>query len=291
MEIAKSGTISKASENLFISQAHLSNILKDLENELGIEIFKRTKKGVILTDDGREFLNYAEPLVNQHQNIMKIYSNRHVEPKFKFSVSTQRYSFVKKAVIELYKVLSISDSKIYIREKDMYNVIGDVYNRKSDVGIIFFSSKTAAFIKRYLSSKNLEFNEITVEIPCAILRSGHPLSSLKEVSLEQLAAFPYATFESEASAIDFDEEVIINNLPNCHQFIVSDHYTMVNIITNTDAYTIGSGISTYGYTSSSVTKIPIKGFGKEITLGWIRLKGSTESDIILKFVEYIKNAI
>ena len=58
-EIARHGTISKAAQELYITQPHLSSVLKELENELGITILSRARKGVVLTEDGREFLHFA----------------------------------------------------------------------------------------------------------------------------------------------------------------------------------------------------------------------------------------
>ena len=65
LEISKCGAISKAAQELFVAQPYLSSTLKELENELNIKIFSRTRKGVILTPDGKEFLSYAKPLLDQ----------------------------------------------------------------------------------------------------------------------------------------------------------------------------------------------------------------------------------
>ena len=65
IEVSRSRSINKAAQNLFISQPSLSNALKELENEIGIIIFMRTNKGIILTPEGSEFLGYARQVVEQ----------------------------------------------------------------------------------------------------------------------------------------------------------------------------------------------------------------------------------
>ena len=57
--------MNEAAKQLFITQPSLSNAVKDLENEMGIEIFIRNPKGITLTRDGMEFLSYARQVVEQ----------------------------------------------------------------------------------------------------------------------------------------------------------------------------------------------------------------------------------
>ena len=60
VEIEKTGSITKAANNLFMGQPNLSKAIKELENEIGITIFRRTTKGVAPTEKGGEFLGYAK---------------------------------------------------------------------------------------------------------------------------------------------------------------------------------------------------------------------------------------
>ena len=56
IKIVETGSMNEAAKQLFITQPSLSNAVKDLENEMGIEIFIRNPKGITLTRDGMEFL-------------------------------------------------------------------------------------------------------------------------------------------------------------------------------------------------------------------------------------------
>ena len=57
--IADSGSLNAASKNLYISQPSLSGAVKELEEEIGFELFLRSNRGVTVTAKGEEFLNYA----------------------------------------------------------------------------------------------------------------------------------------------------------------------------------------------------------------------------------------
>lgn len=88
LEISRCGNISKAAQLLCLTQPYLSNILKDLENELHITIFNRSRTGVTLTEAGQEFLQYARPLLEQEARIMELYTHHIETPPLRFSVST-----------------------------------------------------------------------------------------------------------------------------------------------------------------------------------------------------------
>ena len=74
IEVARSRSISKAAQNLFISQPSLSNALKELEKEMGITIFSRTNKGIMITTEGSEFLGYARQVVEQAELLENRYT-------------------------------------------------------------------------------------------------------------------------------------------------------------------------------------------------------------------------
>ena len=63
VEISKCGSINKAANKLFLSQSGISTAIRELEEELGIQFFVRSNRGVEFTPDGREFLGYAASLL------------------------------------------------------------------------------------------------------------------------------------------------------------------------------------------------------------------------------------
>ena len=88
--IAQAGSMNEAAKKLFISQPSLSGAIKELEKEVGIIIFSRTSKGVVLTAEGEEFLGYARQILNQVELLEEKYLEGN-NVKKKFGVSTQHY--------------------------------------------------------------------------------------------------------------------------------------------------------------------------------------------------------
>ena len=75
IKIVETGSMNEAAKQLFITQPSLSNAVKDLESEMGIEIFIRNPKGITLTRDGMEFLSYARQVVEQIDLLSERYKN------------------------------------------------------------------------------------------------------------------------------------------------------------------------------------------------------------------------
>ena len=97
---AECGNITEAAEKLFISQPSLSAAIHNLEKEMGVTIFVRSKKGVVLTREGEELLSYAGMLLEQ-ADIMKEHFGVGKARMPKFSVSCQHYSFAVNAFVDV----------------------------------------------------------------------------------------------------------------------------------------------------------------------------------------------
>ena len=69
VEVSKCGSINKAAHKLFLSQSGISTAVRELEQELGIQFFTRSNRGVEFTPEGREFLGYAVSLLEQKQRL------------------------------------------------------------------------------------------------------------------------------------------------------------------------------------------------------------------------------
>ena len=63
--IAEMGSFSQAAKKLFVTQPNLSASIKDLEEELGVQLFVRSNTGARLTDDGNDFVKYAKRIIGE----------------------------------------------------------------------------------------------------------------------------------------------------------------------------------------------------------------------------------
>ena len=136
--VADCGNITEAAEKLFISQPSLSAAIHNLENEMGVTAFVRSNKGVTVTREGEELLSFARMLLEQADN-MKDYFGGGEKRTPKFSVSCQHYSFAVNAFVDLIKKYDADQYSFIIRETQTGEIIEDVSDGKSEIGVIYLS--------------------------------------------------------------------------------------------------------------------------------------------------------
>ena len=134
--VANSNSMNEAARNLFISQPSLSSAIRELEEEIGIELFRRTNRGISVTPEGEEFLGYARQVVEQYELIESKYVSKE-HTKKKFSVSMQHYTFAVNAFVEMVKQFGMDEYEFAVHETRTYDIITDVKDFKSEIGILY----------------------------------------------------------------------------------------------------------------------------------------------------------
>lgn len=291
IKIADTGSLNRAAEKLYISQPSLTSTIHDLEDELGINIFNRTGRGVTLTNDGMEFLSSARQLYINYESIMEKYGENGSIKK-KFGVSTQHYSFAVKSFVEMVKVFNTNEYEFAIRETKTQEVIDDVASLKSEIGILYLSDFNRKAITSILKSKELEFFHLIDCKAYVYLWKGHPLAKHTEITLEQLKPYPCLSFEQgEGSSFYLAEEIL--STEEYHRTIkANDRATMLNLMIGLNGYTLCSGIICEELNGSDYIAIPFKeedeSINRVMEIGWITKKGFNLSSIGYKYIEEVK---
>ena len=183
--ISKSGSMHTAADELFITQPNLSKAIKDLELEMGITIFNRTNKGVLLTDDGTKFLSYARQVVEQANLLEDIYKNKESIKRI-FAISSQHYGFVVNAFVKLVETLGKDTYEFSLRECKTYDVINDVKDGRSELGVIYFSRFNSEIMKKVISSNGLSYEFLFEAKPHVLLSKNHPLANKERLTIQDI---------------------------------------------------------------------------------------------------------
>lgn len=290
MEIYNCGSINKAAQKLFLSQSSLSSSIRELEQELGIKIFKRSNKGIELTNDGKEFIAHIRPIVEQQKIVEAYYLDRKNDDFVSLNVASQRYPFCAEAFVLLIK--EFDDSSKYsfsYTEADMEKVISSVSERKSEIGVIFMSDMTEKFMNKILAANDLEFHEFMRIKPHAFINHNHPLSSKKTVKISELFDYPYVAFTKKNNeSIHYSEEAIIPEIEKFKKVVyVNDRASCYNVLVNTNCVSTGSGILPDGYGDDRLISIPIEDAMDMVRLGWVKIKDITLSPVADKYIEIL----
>ena len=254
--IAETGTISEAAKQLYIAQPSLTAAVKELESELGITIFRRTNKGVLLSAEGEEFLGYARQVIEQTNLIEERYLGTG-QIKHQFCVSTQHYSFAVEAFVELLRQYGGEEYDFRIRETQTYELIDDVAKLRSEVGVLYLNQFNETVLRRVLQEKGLKFTRLFVAKPHVFVGVDNPLAQKKVVSLEDLAPYPRLSYEQGEHNSFYYSEEILSTLESKKDIMVSDRATLFNLLIGLNGYTICSGVINEELNGKDIVAIPL----------------------------------
>ncbi|WP_019230416.1 LysR family transcriptional regulator [Sedimentibacter sp. B4] len=281
--IADCNSMNKAAQSLFISQPSLSASIRDLENEIGITIYKRTNRGITITPEGDEFLGYARQVAEQYELINQRYVDKKSVKK-KFSVSTQHYSFAVKAFVEMVKQFGMDEYEFAVHETKTYEVIENVKNFKSELGILYLNDFNRKVITKILKENNLVFKELFQCKTYVYLWKGNPLAEKDLITMEDLEEYPCLSFDQGMNnSFYFAEEVLSANV---YKKIIkaNDRATLLNLMVGLNAYTLCSGIICEELNGNDYKAIPLDS-DEVMSIGYIARKNTTMSQLGHKYVD------
>lgn len=284
--IADTKSMNKASASLYVSQPALSGAIKDLEEELHIELFTRSNRGIVLTVEGEEFLSYARQMVELNDMINERYVENE-DLKKKFSVSMQHYSFAVEAFMKLAKKYSVNKYEFAVHETKTYEVIENVKNHRSEIGVIYINDFNEKVLKKIISDNELEFIPL---FDCSIsvyMCSAHPLAKKDKIKFEELMDYPCLSFEQgDKNSFYFAEEVLSTR--EYKQIVkVDDRATILNLMVGMNGYTLCSGIICEELNGDGYTAVPLD-TDEIMTIGYIKHKKLQLSRLGKEYIELLK---
>ncbi|HNX63671.1 MAG TPA: LysR family transcriptional regulator [Oscillospiraceae bacterium] len=289
LKTVECGSISEAAKQLFISQPSLSNALKELETELGIEIFSRSAKGISLSVDGAEFLSYARQVAEQAELLEQRYKNKKPSRQL-CSVSTQHYAFAVNAFVNLIKSSDADEYEFTLRETRTHDIIEDVKNMRSEIGILYINDFNEKVITKFLQENHLLFNTLFEAKPHVFVSKDNPLASKKSVKLDDLEDYPCLSFEQgEFNSFYFSEE-ILSTVFHKKSIHVSDRATLFNLLIGLNGYTICTGILSSDLNGDNIISVPLE-CDEKMSVGWIVNKKAVLTKAAQNYIEELKKII
>jgi Transcriptional regulator len=270
IETVNCGSINKAAERLFIAQPSLSNALRDLETEIGLELFTRTPRGISLTTDGAEFLGYARQVVEQAGLLEQRWLNRKPSRRL-CSISTQHYAFAVNAFVNMVKKSDAEEYEYTLREARTFEIVEDVKNLRSELGILYMNNFNRQVIEKLLRENTLTFHPLFTAKPHVFISTTNPLAEKEYVTLEDLADYPRLSFEQgDYNSFYFSEEILSTEYAG-KDIHVGDRATIFNLMIGLNGYTISTGIVSADLNGDNITAVPLH-VDDAIEVGWISHK-------------------
>lgn len=289
VKIVECGSMNEASHELYISQPALSSAVKELEKEMGIEIFTRSSQGIALTVDGAEFLTYARQVLDQSELLEERYKN--AKPRKQLcQVSTQHYMFAVEAFVELIKESDSSEYEFTLRETKTRDIINQVANMQSEIGILYLSDFNKDVIGKLLREKHLEFHPIFRAGLHVFLSRQNPLATKSKVTMDDLEPYPFIQYEQgEEGSFYFAEEAVWPEY-SPKQINVTDRATILNFIVGLNGYTVCSGIDNEDLNSEKIVTVPLDS-DEQMLVGWVTNERAKLSGAAEHYLERLKEVV
>lgn len=280
--VADCGSMNQAAAKLFISQPSLSESVRELEREIGIRIFGRTNRGILLTPQGQEFLGYARQVTEQYRLVEERYVEKK-QSKKKFDVSMQHYTFAVKAFVEMVKEFGMDDYAFAIHETRTGEVIGHVRDFTSELGILYLSDFNRKVLTKIFYENELEFVPLFDCGTYVYLWKGNPLAAKASTSLKELESYPCLTFNQGSSNSFYFAEEVLSTYEYKQTIRVDDRASMLNLMVGLNGYTLCSGIICEELNGSDYTAVPLEET-EIMTIGYIKRKNVRLSQMAERYL-------
>ncbi len=287
--VAETGSITEAAKQLYIAQPSLTTAVKELEQEYGITIFHRSKKGIELTPEGDEFLGYARQLLDQ-ANLMNARYTGTKQGKQRFCVSAQHYSFAVEAFVELIQASGGDKYEFHMRETQTYDIIDDVAHRRSEIGVLYLNKFNEPVIRKTLRDHGLTFTALFRAAPHVFIGKNSPLAAKREITLEDLAPYPRLSYEQGSHNSFYFSEEILSTKDSDKEIIVRDRATLFNLLVGLNGYTICSGVISEELNGPHIIAKPLA-VDDYMEIGYILPANTPHSALTEKYICFLNEAL
>ncbi|WP_050636888.1 LysR family transcriptional regulator [Candidatus Stoquefichus sp. SB1] len=291
IEVVDCGSINKAAEKLYISQPNLSRSIHALEEEMGKELLIRTNRGVSLTPTGQLLYYYARSILNQFQVLERLKNLSEEVIHRKLSVSVDSIFLKDDFILEFYKYMDSADTEIHLIETTAEEVLDNVSNIKSELGITILNNYQLNIFKKMAETKEVSVY-ILGEGPLYVhVNEKHPLASKELVNASELCPYPYIHLPNDFfSNLNLSLTIDKTPLSSFQKTItMSNYHAMINMINHTDAFMLGNKWQIEELKYSHIKSIPFERCNIQKNFVIIKRKREILSDAGVTFLNMVKN--
>lgn len=291
LAVAQYGSINKAAQVLYISQPHLSHIIKALEDEFGISLFERTKQGVRLTEQGQVFLDYSKAIMKEIEHIKQLKKSPQTE-KDRLLVSMTKFTHIMESFNEICRDNQNRANFSYCLNEGTYvDVVNDIADGISDIGVIHFTKREQEHLSIALSKKNLQFQHIaSLPLHVVISKNHELLSQKKPITLENLSPYGFVRFSGQYEDFLYDISTISKqkDLNSSSRIIyVHERSALLHLIAISNFYSFGIPEFTIQNSAYQCISVPLADCNEYIEFGIITKEKNVLTETEQSFIHNV----
>ncbi|MBQ2767681.1 MAG: LysR family transcriptional regulator [Clostridia bacterium] len=180
VEVERTGSVTRAAENLFMGQPNLSRSIKELEESLGMVIFRRTAKGLTPTPEGEEFLAEAKTLLEQFDEFEERFSGGGESVASRMNISVPRSDYIVEAFTRVMRdAPPVPACALRFRETNSMRAINNLVEGNYTLAIVRYYLNFEPQYLSMLNDRELSHEEIFTYHPVLLVSAESPLAKLE----------------------------------------------------------------------------------------------------------------
>lgn len=189
LEVEKTGSITQAADNLYMGQPSLSKAIKELEDTLQIEIFKRSPRGMVPTKEGAQFLQYARNILVQIDNMEQIAKEKDGALKsLRITLPPSTYLF--QAAFSFGPAIFKKQAlQLEVLETNNRTALQYLLEGKCNFSVLRIAQDSFAYYQDYCGGRNLKTETIWTFHEQAVVSENASFTTNEALSPEDLEPF------------------------------------------------------------------------------------------------------
>lgn len=239
VEVYRCRSISRAAQNLFISQPHLSRVIRSIEDEFGVTIFVREGGKLTVTSEGEHFLQQVSELLEQYEKLQAPQ-----RPESLLKIATMKHTAVYRGLAAYMKHSSLPlNLKLY--DTDYETVVSLVRSSEMQMGVVHLPSAKREIVAQQLRHEGLIYELLYPLYNVISVGKSHPLAGREEVSIEELYDYPLVIMDTGDEYSVFYNEIYapffkILDLSRVHQKVnFRDFYALYIFVEEVNGFLLG----------------------------------------------------
>lgn len=197
IKVVECGSITKAAQELYLSQPSLTKAISSLEAEYDLKLFDRTAKGLSLTPKGRDFLEYAKGVMDSSQALNKTFGQKDPSLIQRVAIASQQFDFIYDILLLLYKENTNERLQIDLKENDRGEIVKMVEERRADIGILVVNERDSRPFKSEVQGKNLEIHTLGQSSTYVSMGKRSALYDQKTIDVEEAERYLHVALDTE----------------------------------------------------------------------------------------------
>ena len=212
--ISQHKSITKAAESLYVTQQTVSKAIHRLEKELGFQLLVRNYNGIVLTENGKLFVERAQVILEQIQDLYYIASPEEASLSGTVTVYCSSY-FIYRVASKMLTYFSkhYPKVKLHFKEELAKNIVSLVSD-ENRLGFITTLENRIGSDETTVLLKNLEKHEMSVDQLLVLVAKQHPLAQNAEIAIQELGNYP----------------IVIDNLPGIETAFLQEYNTELSVL-------------------------------------------------------------